>query len=464
MKKLIAWTVLVAGFYVSSAQADLPDFTELVEKQAPSVVVVTTEATMHGNDDPFGYMQNDPMLEWFKRRGFFGATPQRPQKARGLGSGFIVGSDGYILTNAHVVDKSDTITVKLLDKREFKADLIGMDRRTDVALLKIKADGLPRVATGSAEKLKVGAWVVAIGASLGFENTVTAGIVSAKERINMHGDDDSLVPFIQHSAPINQGNSGGPLFNIHGEVVGINSRIYTPNQGFVGISFSIPIDLAMNVAQQLKENGKVSRGKLGVALQPMTQALASSFGLQSANGAIVAKVLPGTAAEKAGLRVGDVILAVNDTALEKPADLSRQIASSRAGQQVKLKVLRDRQSRQVDVVLDEAVDDEQPMQKSRREQSQKEGRSATAGLLLEPVPVEKLRRLKIEFGLQVLDTRGPAVEAGIQAGDIIVGVVGEQVRSLQEFERLLKPGAQVALQIMRGDGVFFAALTVPAGK
>lgn len=464
MKRLLVLTVLAVSFVATSARANLPDFVELVEKQAPSVVVVTTEVSMQGNDDPFAYMQNDPMLEWFRRRGFFGsnAQPQKPQKARGLGSGFIIGNDGYVLTNAHVVDKSDTITVKLLDKREFKADLIGLDRRTDVALLKINSKNLPKVTIGSPEKLRVGAWVVAIGASLGFENTVTAGIVSAKERVNMN-DEDGLVPFIQHSAPINQGNSGGPLFNIQGEVVGINSRIYTPNQGFVGISFSIPIDLAMNVVQQLKDNGKVSRGKLGVALQPMTQPLASSFGLDNANGAIVAKVVAGSAAEKTGLKVGDVILSINGNTIEKPGDLSRQIASSRAGQQVKLKVVRERQVKYFDVVLDEASDDDGPVPgKPKKDPVQKEGRSGILGLVLEPLSADQLRRLKIDFGLYVHDSRGTALDAGIQPGDIIVGVVGETVKSTAQFEKVLKPGAQLALQVMRGEGVFFVPLTVPA--
>lgn len=464
MNKLLISLFASVCFFTSNANADLPDFTQLVEKQSSAVVLVTTEATVKETANPFGDMQNDPMAEWFRRFGFFdNDRPQRPQKSKGLGSGFVIDSEGYILTNAHVVDRADDITVKFSDKRELKAELIGLDKRSDVALLKVKAQNLYAVSIGSPEKLKVGAWIVAIGASLGFENTVTAGIVSAKERLF---DDDNVVPFIQHSAPINQGNSGGPLFNSQGEVVGINSRIYTPNQGFVGLSFSIPIDLAMNVVKQLKENGKVSRGRLGVALQPMSDALARSFGLDKVVGTIVAKVSPDSAADKAGIKVGDVIVALNGTSIDKPADLSRLIASIRGGQTVKLDVVRDKKSKTITVTLDEAIDaaDETPV-KPKKVMPAAEGRLASAGLVVAPLSAQQLKQLKLEFGLYVQESRGPAQEAGIQAGDIIIGVVGQSVSSLADFERVLKPGANLALQVRRGnDGLFFVPLEIPSVK
>lgn len=464
MNKLLISLFASICFFASYAHAELPDFTQLVEKQSPAVVLVTTESTVKERLNPFGDMQNDPMAEWFRRFGFFdNDRQQRPQKSKGIGSGFVIDADGYILTNAHVVERADDITVKFSDKRELKAELIGMDKRSDVAVLKVKADRLYAVSIGSPDKLKVGAWIVAIGASLGFENTVTAGIVSAKERLF---DDDNVVPFIQHSAPINQGNSGGPLFNSQGEVVGINSRIYTPNQGFVGLSFSIPIDLAMNVVKQLKESGKVSRGRLGVALQPMTDALASTLGLDKVVGTIVAKVSPETAADKAGIKVGDVIVGLNGTSIDKPADLSRLIASIRGGQTVKLDVVRDKKNRTISVTLDEANDapDESPV-KPKKITAPAEGPLARAGLVVVPLPAQQLKQMKLDFGLYIQESRGPAQEAGLQAGDVIIGVIGQSISSVGDFEKALKPGSKLAIQVRRGnDGVFFAPLEIPAAK
>lgn len=463
MKKLLVLAFTSISLLAANAYADLPDFTQLVEKQSAAVVLVSTEATVQMQASPFGNMQDDPMAEWFRRFGFFDNNrQQRPQKSKGLGSGFVIDADGYILTNAHVVDKADDITVKFPNKRELKAEVVGMDKRSDVALLKVKADHLQTVTIGSPDKLKVGAWVVAIGASLGWENTVTAGIVSAKERLF---DDDNVVPFIQHTAPINQGNSGGPLFNSQGEVIGINSRIYTPNQGFVGLSFSIPIDLAMNVVKQIKDNGKVSRGRLGVALQPMSEALASSFGLDKTQGTIVAQVTPDSAADKAGIKVGDVIVALNGTTIDKPADLSRLIASSRGGQQVKLEIIRDKKSRTIAVILDEGNDDNASASlKPSKKNPKGEGSIASVGLVLAPLSDVQLKKLKLDFGLYVQEARGPAQEAGLQAGDVFVGVIGQTVQSLADFEKALKANTRVAVQVRRGDSVFFAPLDIPAAK
>ena len=313
--------VPVAG--VAQVQG-LPDFTELVEKQGPAVVnVSTTSAARSGPQSPVP--EDDPFYDFFRR---FGPPQPRDYEARSLGSGFIISADGYILTNAHVVEAAEDITVKLNDKREFKAKVIGSDRRTDVAVIKIEASGLPAVKIGDPERLKVGEWVLAIGSPFGFESTVTAGIVSAKGRSLPQ---ENYVPFIQTDVAINPGNSGGPLFNLKGEVVGMNSQIYSRTGGFMGLSFAIPIDVAMDITNQLRTVGRISRGRIGVVIQEVTKELAESFGLPKAAGALVNSVEKGGPADKAGLEPSDVILKFEGKAVNSSSDLPRIVAQTRPG-------------------------------------------------------------------------------------------------------------------------------------
>ncbi|MDP1718499.1 MAG: Do family serine endopeptidase, partial [Burkholderiales bacterium] len=321
--------------------AQLPDFTELVEKQGPAVVNISTTQTARPN--PLApqipnLQEDDPFYEFFRR---FIPNPgpgQREFQPQSLGSGFIISADGYILTNAHVVDAADEITVRLTDKREFKAKVIGADRRTDVALIKIEAAGLPLVKFGDPAKLKVGEWVAAIGSPFGFENSVTAGIVSAKGRSLPQ---ENFVPFIQTDVAVNPGNSGGPLFNLRGEVVGINSQIYSRTGGFMGLSFAIPIDVANQIAQQLRTTGKVTRGRIGVVIQPVTKELAESFGLPRSQGALVNSVEKGGPADKAGIEPGDVIVKFDGKAVNASEDLPRIVGGTPPGSKVTVQIWRN---------------------------------------------------------------------------------------------------------------------------
>ncbi|HOB45554.1 MAG TPA: Do family serine endopeptidase, partial [Zoogloea sp.] len=335
-----------------SGRYGLPDFSALVEQVGPAVVNISvTQKLARGGatsgEDPFA---DDPFYDFLRRfgvpvpgmpgNGRGGRVPDQVQQ--GVGSGFIVSSDGFVLTNAHVVDGATEVTVKLTDKRNFKARVVGVDKRTDVALLKIDATGLPSVRTGDAERSKVGEWVIAMGSPFGFENTVTAGIISAKAR---RLPDENYVPFIQTDVAINPGNSGGPLFNLAGEVIGINSQIYSRSGGFMGISFAIPIDVAMKVKDQLQRYGKVSRGRLGVSIQGLDADLAQNFGLDKPTGALVANVESGSPAEKAGLLPGDVVLGVNGQKVDSSADLPRIIGDQKPGSVVRLSIWRDRKAR-----------------------------------------------------------------------------------------------------------------------
>src|SRR5919206_2229134 len=308
LRKLILAAFLLFPLCLLAQGRDLPDFADLVEKQGPAVVNISTTQTVRGQSTPPG-SEEDPFYDFFRR--FGPSQPPRDYESRSLGSGFIISQEGYILTNSHVVEAADDVTVRLTDKREFKAKVIGSDRRTDVAVLKIEANGLPVVTIGDPSKLRPGEWVVAIGSPFGFENSVTAGIVSAKGRSLPQ---ENFVPFIQTDVAVNPGNSGGPLFNLRGEVVGINSAIYSRTGGFMGLSFAIPIDVANNIVEQLKTVGRVIRGRIGVVIQPVTKELADSFGLQKPQGALVSSVEKGGPAEKAGVEAGDVIVSFNGKA------------------------------------------------------------------------------------------------------------------------------------------------------
>ena len=336
LRKFIGLFILV--FCISGSalaqNKELPDFTDLVEKQGAAVVNISTTQILHNEQNLPNLPEGDPFYDFFRR---FAPQMPRDQESQSLGSGFIISADGYIMTNAHVVDHAEKITVRLTDKREFTAKVIGVDRRTDVALLKIEATGLPKITVGDPNKLKVGEWVVAIGSPFGFDNSVTAGIVSAMGRSLPQ---DNYVPFIQTDVPINPGNSGGPLFNMNEEVVGINSQIYTRSGGSMGLSFAIPIDVAMQVSEQLRTSGRVTRGRIGVTIQELTQELAESFGLSKPNGALISSVEKNAPADKAGIQASDVILKFDGKSVNNSSDLPRIVAAVKPGNKVEVELWR----------------------------------------------------------------------------------------------------------------------------
>ncbi|WP_293764813.1 DegQ family serine endoprotease [uncultured Aquitalea sp.] len=469
IKKLIVSAMLAVSVLTIAAPAamaaDLPDFTRIVESEGRAVVNVSTTATVRENVSmvPQG-MEGDPFFEFFRR---FAPQQQQERKESSLGSGFIISKDGYVLTNAHVVARADEITVKLTDKREFKAKVIGSDARTDVALLKIDANDLPVVRMADVANLKVGEWVLAIGSPFGFDNTVTSGIVSAKNRML---PDENFVPFIQTDAAVNPGNSGGPLFNLRGEVVGINSQIYSRSGGFMGISFSIPIDVAMNVADQLKAKGKVSRGRIGVAIQELSKDLAASFGLGKPNGALINDVEKKSPAEKAGLRTGDIVLSVGGQPVESSSDLPRLIGNIQPGKPVAMEVWRNRARTTVTVVPEE-LKNEDPRIAQREYKGQQqapESRSMNqVGLALAELTPQQLSKLGVKYALLVQRASGAAARAGLLPGDVILGVGGEAISSFAQFKSVIAgaaKGSTLALQINRRGMIVFVPLTVGAAE
>ncbi len=356
MKRIIVFCTLFLSLTAFSHARELPDFTELVEKQGVAVVNISTTQTVR-NESVFPQMpelsEDDPMYDFFRRFMPHRKGGPREYQSRSLGSGFILSADGYILTNAHVVDAADEVTVRLTDKREFKAKVIGSDRRTDVALVKIDASGLPKVTIGKPDLLKAGEWVFAIGSPFGFDNSVTAGIVSAKGRSLPQ---ENYVPFIQTDVAINPGNSGGPLFNMRGEVVGINSQIYSRSGGFMGLSFAIPIDVAIDISDQLRTQGKINRGWLGVMIQEMTKELAESFGLSKPIGALIANVDKGSPADKAGMAASDVILKFDGKAVENSTELPRLVAAVKPGKRVMVQIWRKGAYKDISLVVGELPD------------------------------------------------------------------------------------------------------------
>ncbi len=441
--------VPVAG--VAQVQG-LPDFTELVDKQGPAVVnVSTTSAARSGPQSPVP--EDDPFYDFFRRFG----PPPRDYEARSLGSGFIISADGYILTNAHVVEAAEDINVKLNDKREFKAKVIGSDKRTDVAVIKIEANGLPAVKIGDPERLKVGEWVLAIGSPFGFESTVTAGIVSAKGRSLPQ---ENYVPFIQTDVAINPGNSGGPLFNLKGEVVGINSQIFSRTGGFMGLSFAIPIDVAMDVTNQLRTNGRVSRGRIGVVIQEVTKELAESFGLPKAGGALVNSVEKGGPADKAGLEVSDVILKFEGKAVNSSSDLPRIVAQTRPGSKATMQIWRKGAARDVTVTVGEMSEEKVALRPGRRD-SPSGNVIARLGLTVSELSAEQRKELGIGDGLLVEDVQGTAAKAGIRRGDILRALNNQDIKSVEQLTQLLnqfEKAKSVALLIRRGDGALYVPL------
>jgi serine protease Do len=424
----------------ASARA-LPDFSALVEQNGPAVVnISTTAAPVRTQMQEIPGQPGDPIYEFFRR--FQIPLPQGDSIRRGVGSGFIVSSDGYILTNAHVVDDATEVTVKLTDNREFKAKVIGVDRRTDVALVKIDAKNLPTVRIGDASKAKVGEWVAAIGSPFGLENTVTAGIISAKSRSL---PDETYVPFIQTDVAINPGNSGGPLFNMAGEVIGINSQIYSRTGGYMGLSFAVPIEVAMKVKADLQQYGKVSRGRLGVTIQGVSQELADSFGLKKPQGALVSAVEPKSPADKAGVKSGDIILAVDGRAIENSIDLPRIIGESRPGTPVSLKIWRQGETRELKASLGEA-----PAEKLAKADSEPGTKSGKLGLAVRPLTQEERKQIETEGGLLVEQSEGPAARAGVQAGDVILAFNNQPVKSVDQLRRLVdRSRGSIALLIQR---------------
>ncbi|MGA0032464.1 MAG: DegQ family serine endoprotease, partial [Burkholderiales bacterium] len=413
------------------AAAQLPDFTELVEKQGAAVVnISTTQTTRNALSQQLPQLdENDPFYEFFRR--FIPNPGPREFQSQSLGSGFIISADGYILTNAHVVDFAEEVTVRLTDKREFKAKVIGTDRRTDVALIKIEAGNLPIVQFGDPGKLKVGEWVVAIGSPFGFDNTVTAGIVSAKGRSLPQ---ENFVPFIQTDVAVNPGNSGGPLFNLKGEVVGINSQIYSRTGGFMGLSFAIPIDVANGIAQQLRTTGKVTRGRIGVVIQPLTKELADGFGLGKPQGALVNSVEKGGPADKAGVEAGDVILAFDGKPVAASEDLPRIVGGTRPGTRVTVRVWRNKAARELQVTVAELNDERQARQRGGKPQPPA---VAQFGMGLADLSDAQRKELKVEGGVLVDNVQGAAARAGIRRGDVILAVNNQDVKSVEQFRQLM---------------------------
>ena len=475
--------VLAVGFALTGAlQAapavaqGLPDFTGLVEQVGPAVVFVrTTERSKAARNGGAPEMDED-MLEFFRRFGLpmpnrpGPRSPQGPQapdadsepQQRGVGSGFILGADGYVMTNAHVVDGADEVIVTLTDKREFKAKIIGADKRSDVALVKIEATGLPFVKIGDSTKVKAGEWVIAIGAPFGLDNTVTAGIISSKAR-----DTGELVPLIQTDVAINPGNSGGPLINMRGEVIGINSQIYSRSGGYMGISFAIPMDEASRVVDQLRTNGRVSRGRIGVAIAEVTRDVAESIGLGKPVGALVRSVEAGGPAEKAGIEAGDIITKVDGKPVEKFADLPRFVGAVKPGAKTAVQVFRRGAYKDLSVTVVEFEPPEKaPKAADKGPEPKPQSSVSSVGLTVADLTDAQRRELKVSGGVRVEAVEGIAARAGIREGDVLLSVGNTEVASAKQFEAIVAKADKtrpLTVLVRRGDAVNFLILK-PAAR
>jgi serine protease Do len=452
--------LLVASPVGAQAQPRaLPDFTDLVEQVGPAVVNIRTSEKPRPSARGGGGQMDPGLEEFFKRFGIpaprnlpRGNEDDEPQR-RGVGSGFILSADGFVMTNAHVVDGADELIVTLPDKREYKAKVIGADKRSDVAVVKIDATGLPAVKIGDVARLKVGEWVMAIGSPFGLENTVTAGIVSAKQR-----DTGELLPFIQTDVAINPGNSGGPLINMRGEVVGINSQIYSPSGGYAGISFSIPIDEAMRVADQLRSSGRVVRGRIGVAIAPVTKEVAESIGLGKPSGAFVRGVEPGTPAEKAGLEAGDIILKVDGKPIDKPADLQRLIGATKPGSKTSVQIFRRGALKDVSMTVGELEADKTA---SAAEAPASAVAKSALGLAVTELTEAQKRELRVKGGVRVDSVDGAAARAGLREGDVILGIDNVEIIDLKQFNALvakLDKNKRVTALVRRGEWVNYVVI------
>jgi len=442
----------------------LPDFSPLVEKYGPAVVnVEVVEKTQQANGAAPGLSPNDPFFDFFRRFGIPGPdqAPRGNQPPmRGAGSGFIVSSDGYILTNTHVVANAEDVTVRLTDRREFPAKVIGADERTDVAVIKINATSLPTVRLGDPQKIKPGQWVLAIGSPFGFENSATAGIISATARSL---PSDNYVPFIQTDVAVNPGNSGGPLFNLSGEVIGINSQIFSRTGGYMGVSFAIPIDVARNVEDQLIKTGHVVRGRIGVTIQDVNAQLAESFGLDRPRGALVSSVEKDGPASRAGLIPGDVILAVNGHPIERYGELSGSIAAMKPGSDASLQVWRQGKQQAVSVKIAELKEQQQTAANAPngRSNARQTDQATQLGLTVRQLEPQEKEQVQTTGTLVVEDVTGPAAAAGVQAGDIILGINGKRVKTSRELQDAAKSsGKNVALLIQRDEAQIFVPLRI----
>jgi serine protease Do len=454
-------------FCFSVPAISLPDFTQLAEKQGKTVVNITSiksSSSQMQNSAPFPY--DDQLQEFFKRFGIPG-VPGMPgvppngnnspkEKVMGTGSGFIIDSKGIIITNAHVVNDADSVIVKLSDKREVEAEVLGMDRRTDVAVLKINSDNLPKVSIGDPGKLKVGEWVAAIGSPFGLESTMTVGVVSALGR-NL--TQENYVPFIKTDVAIYPGNSGGPLFNTSGEVVGINSQIYSRTGGYMGLSFAIPIDVAIDVAQQLQKDGKVSRGWLGIAIQEISKELSESFGMKSTAGALVAGVENGSPAFKGGLKPGDVILKFNEKLINASSDLPKFVSATKPNSKVPVEILRKRNIKKLTIQIGEMPTEDMVVARKAPEQKNKN----RIGLIVKDLTPQQKKQIKENSGILVLDSAEISLNAGIRKGDIILGLNNNPVNSSQSFNQELSKipnGKTIALLIYRNGDTLYIPIKI----
>jgi serine protease Do len=460
----VLWVLLC--FAGPGAAREVPDFVSLVERHGPEVVNISSSKTLRAparsSPQVPDLQDDDPLSDYFRR--FIpprpgGAPEPREYESKSLGSGFIFSSDGYILTNAHVVDQADEVLVKLVDKREFRAKVIGADKRTDVALIKIEASGLPKVTLADPRRLKVGEWVLAIGSPFGFENSVTAGIVSAKGRALPQ---ETLVPFIQTDVAINPGNSGGPLFNLRGEVVGINSQIYSRTGGFMGLSFAIPIDVAVAVQQQLREGGRVRRGRIGVVIQEVTAELAQSFGLSKPAGALVNSVEQGGPAAQAGFEPSDIVLSFDGKEVASSVELPRIVAATRPGSRVSVLVWRHGGNKELNVVVGELR--ESVANADAGAPPPREAGNAL-GIIVSELSAERRRELRLNGGVVIDEIRGTTARGELRTGDLIISVIQRgqttEVKSVDQFNRVigkLDRAANVTFLVRRGETQHFVTI------
>ena len=463
-----ATVALMPAEPVAAQSRTLPDFTDLVEQVGPSVVNIRTLEKTRPDADANGGPDED-MQEFFRR--FFGqplpgvprqtphpnrSQPQEEEQPRGVGSGFILTADGFIMTNAHVVDGADEVMVTLTDKREFKAKIIGADKRTDVAVVKIHATGLPAVKIGDVGRLKVGEWVMAIGSPFGLENTVTAGIVSAKQR-----DTGDYLPFIQTDVAINPGNSGGPLINMRGEVVGINSQIYSRSGGFMGISFAIPVDEAIRVSDQLRATGRVSRGRIGVQIDQVTKDVAESIGLGKPVGVLVRGVESGSPADKAGVQAGDIITRFDGKAIEKATDLPRLVGNTKPGSRSTLTVFRRGGSKELGITIAEIEPDKAVKTATKEEKPKTSGAGQSLGLSVSDLSADQKKALKLKGGVKVDAVAEAAQRAGLREGDVIVTIANTEISNAKEFEAAVAKADKnksVNVLFRRGDWAQYALI------
>jgi serine protease Do len=475
--KLRIWTMLgalVGVLWFSPAVPaqvgkGLPDFTELYEQQGPAVVSIDVTQKSRRSAMP-ELSEDDPFYEFFRRFGQIPRNTPRPRdfEQQSTGSGFILSADGYILTNAHVVDEASEVSVKLTDKREFKAKVIGTDKRTDVALLKIEATGLPKVTIGDPEKLKVGEWVAAIGKPFGLENTITAGIVSAKGR---ELPNENLVSYIQTDVPINPGNSGGPLFNLKGEVVGVNSMIYSRTGGSMGLAFAIPIDVAINVTKQIQEKGRVTRSRIGVQIQEVSRETADAFGLAKASGALVNSVEKGGPADKAGIEQGDIIVKADGRNVSSSAELPRIITAVKPGTRIVLQVWHKGAIKDINVTVAELKEDEgaRPARKPAPGKDKEKAKPNRMGLVLSDLSEEQKKELEIKNGVGVEEISGTA-RGDIQPGDVILALITRgttiEARSAEQLNGQIakaEKGSSVTFLLKRGERQFYSTIKLGNG-